>query len=70
MDTIRLITIAAIIATPGHLFAAQEEGVALAIVYDTSGSMKQPVRDRTDRPALFTFTDTWFDRDELRAPNS
>src|SRR5438445_12534521 len=49
MDTIRLITIAAIIATPGHLFAAQEEGVALAIVYDTSGSMKEQVRDRNGK---------------------
>jgi hypothetical protein len=29
----------------GRAIAAQEEGVALAIVYDTSGSMKDPVRD-------------------------
>ena len=31
--------------------AAAEEGVALAIVYDTSGSMKDPVRDETGKPA-------------------
>src|SRR2546421_12348574 len=27
------------------LFAAEEEGVAIAIVYDTSGSMREPVRN-------------------------
>ena len=30
---------------PARLIAAEGEGVALAIVYDTSGSMKDPVRD-------------------------
>ena len=35
----------------GSLRAAGEEGVALAIVYDTSGSMKEPVPDGTGRPA-------------------
>jgi len=53
MATTRLITIlgtlAAIMATPFQLFAAQEEGVALAIVYDTSGSMKEQVRDRNGK---------------------
>ena len=29
---------------------AGEEGLALAIVYDTSGSMKEPVRDQNGRP--------------------
>jgi hypothetical protein len=29
--------------------AADEDGVALAIIYDTSGSMKDPVRDATGR---------------------
>jgi hypothetical protein len=29
--------------------AAEEDGVALAIIYDTSGSMKDPVRDATGR---------------------
>ena len=29
----------------GRAIAAEQEGVALAIVYDTSGSMKDPVRD-------------------------
>jgi hypothetical protein len=29
--------------------AAEEDGVALAIIYDTSGSMKDPVRDSTGR---------------------
>src|SRR5947208_1872483 len=31
--------------------AADEEGVALAIIYDTSGSMKEMVRDQTGKPA-------------------
>src|SRR5436190_8663738 len=31
--------------------AAEDEGVALAIIYDTSGSMKESVRDQTGRPA-------------------
>src|SRR3989442_15541042 len=30
---------------PSGLVAAEEGGVALAIVYDTSGSMREPVRD-------------------------
>ena len=52
MDTIRLSTglvIAAVIATQAQLLASQEDGVALAIVYDTSGSMKEPVRDRNGK---------------------
>src|ERR1041385_6834016 len=53
MSTIRLITtlvtLAGIIATPFQAFAAPEEGVALAIVYDTSGSMKEQVRDRNGK---------------------
>jgi hypothetical protein len=32
-----------------RVIAAEEEGVALAIIYDTSGSMKDPVRDATGR---------------------
>jgi hypothetical protein len=32
-----------------HLAAAEEDGVALAIIYDTSGSMKEPVRDRAGK---------------------
>src|SRR3954453_5298133 len=35
----------------GRAFAAENEGVALAIVYDTSGSMKDPVSDRNGNPA-------------------
>src|SRR3954453_8855468 len=31
--------------------ARAEEGVALAIIYDTSGSMKDPVRDQSGKPA-------------------
>jgi Mg-chelatase subunit ChlD len=31
--------------------AAAEEGVAVAIIYDTSGSMKEPVRDQSGKPA-------------------
>ena len=53
MATTRLITIlgtlAAIIASSAQLFAAQEDGLALAIVYDTSGSMKEQVRDRNGK---------------------
>ena len=53
MTIIRLITclgaLVAIMATPAQLFAAQEDGLALAIVYDTSGSMKEQVRDRNGK---------------------
>lgn len=35
--------------SPAGVMAADEEGVALAIVYDTSGSMKDPVRDANGR---------------------
>jgi hypothetical protein len=53
MATIRLTTIlaalAAVVACPARSFASQEEGVALAIVYDTSGSMKEQVRDRNGK---------------------
>src|SRR5438093_13697923 len=33
-----------------RLIAAEEEGVALAIIYDTSGSMREPVRDTNGKP--------------------
>ena len=53
MATIRLITslvfAAIIVVTPTQLFGAQEDGLALAIVYDTSGSMKEQVRDRNGK---------------------
>src|ERR1041385_1869115 len=53
MATIRLITTlaipAAMMASSARAFAAQEDGVALAIVYDTSGSMKEQVRDRNGK---------------------
>jgi hypothetical protein len=32
-------------------FAAEEDGVALAIIYDTSGSMREPVPDQHGNPA-------------------
>jgi hypothetical protein len=32
---------------PFHIAAAEEDGIALAIVYDTSGSMNEPVRNST-----------------------
>jgi hypothetical protein len=35
----------------GRAIAAEAEGVALAIVYDTSGSMKDPVRDAAGKPS-------------------
>jgi hypothetical protein len=41
--------IAVITSTSIPGFAAQQDGVALAIVYDTSGSMKEQVRDRAGR---------------------
>jgi hypothetical protein len=34
---------------PARLRAAEQEGVALAIIYDTSGSMRDPVRDEAGR---------------------
>src|SRR5437667_4835538 len=33
-----------------RLFAAEQEGVALAIIYDTSGSMRETVRDTNGKP--------------------
>jgi len=55
MATIRLVTIlttlAVRIASPAPLCAAQDDGLALAIVYDTSGSMKEQVRDRNGKLA-------------------
>ena len=41
------------VAGPGLVrpCAAEEDGVALAIVYDTSGSMKETVRDSNGQPA-------------------
>ena len=41
---IALATLLALAATPGRVSGAQE-GVAVAIVFDTSGSMQQPVKD-------------------------
>src|SRR5260370_23100227 len=35
---------------PSGLMAAEEGGVAVAIVYDTSGSMREPVRDSNGKP--------------------
>ncbi len=53
MDRIRLIislgTLVAMTAASPPVLSAQEDGIALAIVYDTSGSMKDPVRDRTGK---------------------
>jgi von Willebrand factor type A domain len=37
-------------AAPGSCRAAENDGVALAILYDTSGSMRQPVRDTNGHP--------------------
>ena len=41
-----LTALAALAAGSASVRAAEEEGVALAIVYDTSGSMQEPVRDK------------------------
>ncbi len=45
LSFIMLATLVAGAALPARAAAAQEEGVVLAIVYDTSGSMQQPVKD-------------------------
>jgi hypothetical protein len=54
----KLIQLVAVLATVGlvppaatSVSAAEEDGVALAIVYDTSGSMKESVRDGSGKPA-------------------
>jgi len=46
---ITLAVLAAVISAATAVFAVPEDGVALAIVYDTSGSMKERVRDRTSK---------------------
>jgi uncharacterized protein YegL len=50
MKTIHLVAVLGVFATvsstPIPAWAAEGEGVAVAIVYDTSGSMKDEVRDR------------------------
>ena len=54
MKLIQLITVptalAVLCASATRASAADEDGVAIAIVYDTSGSMKQPVNDETGKP--------------------
>ena len=55
MKPIRWVTVLAAMAVWGSSAllarAAEEDGVALAIVYDTSGSMKEAVRDATGKLA-------------------
>lgn len=43
--------VAALSLGAGQASAADEDGVAIAIVYDTSGSMKETVQDESGRPA-------------------
>jgi len=43
--------LAVLCASAPRTFAADEEGVAIAIVYDTSGSMNEQVKDETGRLA-------------------
>ena len=54
MKLIQWITVptamAVLCASATTVFAADQDGVAIAIVYDTSGSMKQPVNDETGKP--------------------
>lgn len=47
------VVLALVASGPGHspLYAAEAEGVALAIVYDTSGSMKEVVPEKTGQKA-------------------
>ena len=48
--SLTLVTALALLAPPPvRLYAAEQEGVALAIIYDTSGSMRDPVRDEIGR---------------------
>jgi Mg-chelatase subunit ChlD len=53
MKTIHLVAVLSVFATvsstPIPVYAAEGDGVAVAIVYDTSGSMKEPVRDRAGK---------------------
>jgi von Willebrand factor type A domain len=45
------IALAALVASPTQAAAADEDGVAIAIVYDTSGSMKESVKDEAGNPS-------------------
>src|SRR6266487_3328196 len=53
MKLVKLITVSILLAVLGAnavpACAAAAEGVAVAIVYDTSGSMKEPVKDAAGR---------------------
>jgi hypothetical protein len=55
MKTIRWVAILTVLTVGGfgsaRLRAAEEDGVALAIIYDTSGSMRDPVLDRSGHSA-------------------
>lgn len=55
MKAVHVLAVLAVLAAVGpgaaSLGAAQEEGVALAIIYDTSGSMSEAVRDASGRSA-------------------
>src|SRR5712671_3150527 len=46
---ISLGTMAAIAGFRTSLFAVPDDGIAVAIIYDTSGSMKEQVRDRAGK---------------------
>jgi hypothetical protein len=47
MGSLALLAALALGLSPARLKAAQEDGVALAIIYDTSGSMRDSVRDES-----------------------
>jgi uncharacterized protein YegL len=49
--SLAVMTVLAVLEQGTTCRAAEEDGVALAIIYDTSGSMKDPVRDSTGRPS-------------------
>jgi hypothetical protein len=55
MNLFRLITVPVVLAVlwvgPTPVLAEDQEGVAVAIVYDTSGSMNDAVNDETGKPA-------------------
>jgi len=46
-----IVAVTALATGLSRVAAADEEGVALGIVYDTSGSMQEPVRDRDGKSA-------------------
>ena len=49
MKTLCQLAVMAALVAPAATWAADQDGVALAIIFDTSGSMREPVRDTNGR---------------------